>query len=115
MSELLELMQKRRSLRMPFDLERPVASEQLADILEAARWSPTAHNMQNFEIVVVDDGKVLDAIGSIERPISETFIRENYQQLSFSEEALLKRKTGLLGTMFPPSWRNPGFQAGRDR
>ena len=112
MSELLELMQKRRSLRMPFDLERPVASEQLADILEAARWSPTAHNMQNFEIVVVDDGKVLDAIGSIERPISETFIRENYQQLSFSEEALLKRKTGLLGTMFPPSWRNPDFRLG---
>ena len=112
MSELLELMQKRRSLRMPFDLERPVASEQLADILEAARWSPTAHNMQNFEIVVVDDGNVLEAIASIERPISETFIRENYQQLSFSEEALLKRKTGLLGTMFPPSWRNPDFRLG---
>ena len=112
MSELLELIQKRRSLRMPFDLERPIAPEQLADILEAARWSPTAHNMQNFEIVVVDDGNVLEAIASIERPISETFIRENYQQLSFSEEALLKRKTGLLGTMFPPSWRNPDFRLG---
>jgi|SRR5665647_2730215 len=110
MSEMLELIQKRRSLRMPFDLERPVAREQLADILEAARWSPTAHNMQNFEIVVVDDRKVLEAIGSTERPISETFIRENYQQLSFSEEELLKRKTGLLGTMFPPSWRNPDFR-----
>ena len=110
MSELLELIQKRRSLRMPFDLERPIAPEQLADILEAARWSPTAHNMQNFEIVVVDDGNVLEAIASIERPISETFIRENYQQLSFSEEELLKRGTGLLGTMFPPSWRNPDFR-----
>jgi len=110
MSEMLELIQKRRSRRMPFDLERPVAKEHLADILEAARWSPTAHNMQNFEIVVVDDRKVLEAIGSIERPISETFIRENYQQLSFSEEELLKRKTGLLGTTFPPSWRNPDFR-----
>ena len=109
MSEMLELMQKRRSLRMSFDLERPVAREQLADILEAARWSPTAHNMQNFEIVVVDDRKVLEAIGSIEGPISETFVRENYQQLSFSEEELLERKTGILATMFPPSWRNPDF------
>jgi nitroreductase len=110
MSELLELMQKRRSLRMPFDLERSVTDAELADILEAARWSPTAHNMQNFEIVVVDDRKVLERIRSIKRPISETFIRENYQQLSFSEEELLKRRTGLLGTMFPPSWRNPDFR-----
>ncbi len=110
MPDILELIQKRRSLRMPFDLERPVAREHLADILEAARWSPTAHNMQNFEVIVVDDRKALEAIGNIERPISETFIRENYQQLSFSEEELLKRKTGLLGTMFPPSWRNPDFR-----
>jgi len=110
MSELLELIQKRRSLRMPFDLARPVAKEQLAEILEAARWSPTAHNMQNFEIVVVDDKEILEAIASIERPISETFIRENYEQLSFSEDELLKRKTGILGTMFPPSWRRPDFR-----
>jgi nitroreductase len=110
MSEILELMQKRRSFRMPFDLGRPVAKEQLAGILEAARWSPTAHNMQNFEIVVVDDRKILEAIGSIERPISEIFVRENYQQLSFSEEELLKKKTGLLATMFPQSWRNPDFR-----
>ena len=110
MSDILELMRKRTSSRMPFDLERPVAEEQLAGILEAARWSPTAHNMQNFEIVVVDDRKVLEAIGSIERPISETFVRENCQQLSFSEEELLERKTGILATMFPPSWRNPDFR-----
>jgi nitroreductase len=110
MPELLELIRRRGSLRTPFDLERPVAKEQLADILEAARWSPTAHNMQNFEIVVVDDRKTLKAIGSLERPISEAFIRENYQQLSFSEEELLKKKTGLLATMFPPSWRTPDFR-----
>jgi nitroreductase len=110
MSELLELIQKRRSVRVPFDAERPVADEELAEILEAARWSPSAHNMQNFEIVVVDDVKILEEIRSIERPISEVFIRENYQQLSFSEEELLTRKTGLLGTMFPPSWRKPDFR-----
>ena len=110
MSELLELMRERRSLRMPFDPGRPVAAERLAEILEAARWSPTAHNMQNFEIVVVDDVHVLNAIASMERPVSETFIRENYQQLSFSEEELLKKKTGLLGSTFPASWRNPDFR-----
>jgi nitroreductase len=110
MSEMLELIRARRSQRVPFDLERPVPKEQLANILEAARWSPTAHNMQNFEVVVVDDSKVLDALWSVERPISEVFIQENYQQLSFSEEELLEKKTGILATMFPPSWLNPDFR-----
>jgi nitroreductase len=111
MADVMELIEERRSLRMPFDLQRPVAKEDLADILEAARWAPTAHNMQNFEVIVVDDPEVLEAIRGIQRPISETFIRENYEQLSFSEEELLKKKTGLLGTMFPPSWRQPDFHA----
>jgi len=31
---------------------------------------------------------------------------ENYAQLSFSEEELIRKGTGLLATMFPPSWRS---------
>jgi nitroreductase len=64
--------------------------------------------MQNFEIMLVDDKNLLKAIADIRSPISETFIRENYQQLSSSEEELLKKKVGVLGTMFPPALRNPG-------
>ena len=110
MTEMLDLIKNRRSLRAPYDPERRVEPEKLAQILEAARWSPTAHNMQNFEIVVVDDPEVLDAIARIESPVSETFVRENYAQLSFSEEELLQRGTGILGSMFPPSWRKPDFR-----
>ena len=110
MSETLKLVKQRMSFRMPFDPERPVPEEQLADVLEAARWSPTAHNMQNFEIVVVDDRAILGAIENMERPLSETFVRENYQQLSFSEEELLRRGTGMLATMFPGPWQNPDFR-----
>ena len=110
MTEMVKLIESRRSLRAPYDPGRPVEPEKLAQILEAARWSPTAHNMQNFEIVVVDDPQVLEAIACLERTVSETFIRENYAQLSFSEEELLQRKTGILGTMFPPSWRKPDFR-----
>jgi nitroreductase len=111
MSETLDLIRDRRSTRMPFDVERPVAAQDLAAVLEAARWAPTAHNMQNFEVVVVDDQAVIRAIGQIDRPISETFVRENYAQLSFSEEELLEKRTGLLGTMFPPSWLTSDFRA----
>jgi nitroreductase len=110
MKELLKLIQERQSSRMPFDTKRPIAKQDLLQILEAGRWTPTAHNMQNFEIIVIDDETLLASIGNIKRPISETFIRENYQQLSFSEEELLMKKTGLLAAMFPSSWRNPDFR-----
>ncbi len=111
MPDILDLIRYRRSLRVAFDPERLVSKEDLGRVLEAARWTPTAHNMQNFEIVVVDDPAVLDALARVERPISEAFIRENYEQLSFSKEELLQRKTGLLASMFPPAWQTPDFKA----
>lgn len=108
MSEILKLIQDRHSSRFPFDREHPLAKQDLKQILEAARWAPTAHNMQNFEIIVIDDKELLEKIGNIKYRISEEFIRENFQQLSFSEEELLQKKVGILGTVFPPSWRTPG-------
>jgi nitroreductase len=114
MQQVLNIIQKRQSARIPFDSTRPIAREDLRQILEAGRWAPTAHNMQNFEIIVVDDKKILDAIGGIQSTVSETFIRENYEQLSFSEEELLKKKVGILGTLFPPAWRTPGYKPDKD-
>ena len=110
MQSILKTIQERHSVRMPFDPERPIAKEELRQILEAARWAPTAHNMQNFEIIVVDDRKVLHELGKVKRTVSEAFIRENYEQLSFTEEELLRRRVGILGTNFPPSWRTPGVK-----
>ncbi|MDD1751697.1 MAG: nitroreductase family protein [Methanotrichaceae archaeon] len=107
MSEILKIIQDRHSSRFPFDREHPPSKQDLVQVLEAARWAPTAHNMQNFEIIVVDDKKQLEELGSIESKISEEFLSENYQQLSFSEEELLQKKVGILGTMFPQSWRTP--------
>jgi nitroreductase len=108
MSEILKIIQERHSSRVPFEREHPIAKEDLLQILEAGRWAPTAHNMQNFEIIVVDERKQLEKLGNIESRISEDFLRENYQQLSFSEEEWLKKKVGILGKMFPPSWQTPG-------
>jgi len=113
MQELLKLIKGRQSARIPFDTNRRVSKEHMQQILEAGSWAPTAHNMQNFEVLVVDEKRKLEAIRNIEFPTSETFIRENYLQLSFSEEELRKKKTGVLGTMFPKSWLNPVFIPGR--
>lgn len=105
--EILKLLKERQSTRVPYDPDRPILKNDLKMILEAGSWAPTAHNMQNYEIVVVDDKKVLDKIGAIKSGMSLTFLRENYEQLSFSKEELMKKKTGILGTMFPPEWRDP--------
>jgi len=107
METLEQIIHERHSLRMPFDSEKPVAKRDLKQILEAGSWAPTAHNMQNFAVVVVDDKALLASLGAIKRPISEAFIRENYPLLSFSEEELARKKVGIMGTNFPPSWRNP--------
>lgn len=105
--ELGRLIRERHSERGDYDPNRPVPPEDLEEIIEAARWAPTAHNMQNFEVVAVDDPAVLDEIGRIETTISEQFLRENYAQLAFSEQELIDRGTGLLASMFPPAWRVP--------
>jgi len=108
--DILKLIRYRQSARVPFDTSRPIPPEDLRRILEAARWTPTAHNMQNFEIVVVDDEKILESIANVRGEVSEAFVQENYEQLSFSEEELRKRKVGLLGSTFPASWRTPGVK-----
>jgi nitroreductase len=106
-SDLLRLIRQRQSTRVPFDPHRPVDRRSLGRIIEAARWAPTPHNMQNFEIILVDDPAILRQLGKINSRASEEFLRENYEQLSFSKEELRRKGVGVLGTMFPPSWRDP--------
>ena len=107
MKDLLQLMKERHSSRVFFDPNHLIARWDLLTILEAGRWAPTAHNMQNFEVIIVDDKKLIQQIADLKAPVSLTFIRENYKQMAFSEEELKKKKTGVLGLMFPPAWRKP--------
>jgi len=93
MPKLVTLTQKRQSSRVLFDPKRKAPKKDLQKILEAARWAPTAHNMQNFEIVVVNDKKLLKKIAELLNPVSFTFVRKNYRQLSFSD-VKLRRPVG---------------------
>ena len=108
MNQLLKLIEDRQSTRGPFDQSRAITTGNVLQILEAARWSPTAHNMQNFEIVVVDDQKLLDEIGTVQVELSEEFLREHLHLLSFSEEELCRKKVGLLASMAPTMDARPG-------
>jgi len=110
---LLQLIKERKSSRGPFDEHRPIDPAIIHDILEAATWAPTAHNMQNFEIVVVDDKSVLEELSELESTVSTTFVQENYRQLSFSEDELKRKKTGILANQFPPAWLTEEAQQGK--
>jgi nitroreductase len=107
MSEILKIIKERHSMCVPFDPNRPISKENLRQLLEAARWAPTGHNMQNYEIIVIDDKAVLEKIGNIKTRVLEEFLRDNYTQLSFSEEGLERKKVGILAAGFPPDWVDP--------
>jgi nitroreductase len=107
---LSKIIRARHSERGSFNPRRTLSESDVREILESVRWAPTAHNMQNFEVIVVDDQATLAAIGRVRAGTSAEFIRENSAQLSFSEEELTAKGTGLLASMFPPSWRNPGTE-----
>ena len=63
--------------------------------------------MQNFEVVIVDDRKLIETIANFKIPVSLDFVHENYKQMSFSLEELKARRTGILSSMFPSSWQKP--------
>ena len=107
MSGIAEIIRNRHSTRGAFDCSRPITKPQLKAILEAAQWAPTPTNMQNFEIVIVDEPEQLQAIGEIPAQMSERFLRENYEQLSFSEAELSIKKEGMLASAFPKQWTDP--------
>ena len=107
MSEVLKIIKERQSSRVPFDPNKPISKENLKQILEAAQWAPTGHNMQNYEIIVIDDKAMLEKISIIKSCVLEEFLHDNYKQLSFSEEELKRKKTGILSTGFPPAWIDP--------
>lgn len=60
LNEFIEIVRSRRSTRH-FD-EKPVAPELLEKLLEAARWSPSAFNLQPTNFVVVTDQKLKEKL-----------------------------------------------------
>jgi len=61
--DLIELLKKRRSIREFSD--RPIAKEDLEKIADAARYAPTARNLQPWEFLIVIEKGVLKNIAGI--------------------------------------------------
>lgn len=59
--EVSEAIKKRRSIRK-FDPEKEVTDKQIEKLLEAARWAPSAGNLQSWFFVVVRDKKTKEEL-----------------------------------------------------
>ncbi|MDR0468544.1 MAG: nitroreductase family protein, partial [Peptococcaceae bacterium] len=84
--ELLKIIRERKTCRAPFDEDCPIDPSVLRQILDAAACAPTAHNIQNFKIVVVDDRSILLELSELESQVSSLFIQENYRYVSLTED-----------------------------
>jgi nitroreductase/Pyruvate/2-oxoacid:ferredoxin oxidoreductase delta subunit len=58
--ELIELLRTRRSVRLFKD--KPVEKELIERIIDAARFAPSAHNLQTTEYIVIQDKELLREI-----------------------------------------------------
>ena len=69
-----ELVKFRRSSRWLFSTKKQISDEDLKNILESARYAPSPHNRQPFDIIVVKDRNVI-------KQISEVGIRLNKKEI----------------------------------
>ncbi|MPM71545.1 putative NAD(P)H nitroreductase YodC [bioreactor metagenome] len=60
---ILDVIKKRRSVR--HYLAKPIAEEQINEILEAAMLAPTARNLQEWRFIAVTDKTKLQAIAKL--------------------------------------------------
>lgn len=70
--DLLNTMRQRTSIKK-YE-KRGVEREKMGKVLEAARWAPSAGNMQSWEFIVVDDDDLLDQLSQFS--YNQTHLRD---------------------------------------
>lgn len=71
--KVFEAIKKRRSIRK-FDPNKEVTDEQIEKLLEAARWAPSAGNLQSWFFVVVQDQETKEKL--VEAAWDQDFIAQ---------------------------------------
>jgi nitroreductase len=87
MAELMEVIKGRRSIRKYLDKE--VSAEQLNTVLEAVQWSPSWANTQCWEVVVIQDP-------AIKQALQETLAKGNPATKAVVDAPLLLAMCGKL-------------------
>ena len=102
MRGIFEIVRARHSCRVPFDPKRCVSEQDLLQILEAARWAPTAQNICRIsEIIAIDDKAALAAIGASRTAPSEALHPGEPRPAVIFGRRIDAKEDRLLATMFP--------------
>lgn len=64
--DLMQGLLTRRSVRQ-YDVDRKISKQDIEEIIKAAQHSPTAHNKQPWEFLVIDDKEFLANLRHIQR------------------------------------------------
>jgi len=100
---VFDAMTQRRSHRGAFQ-ERPIASDDLEKLIEAARWAPSPFNVQPWELTFIQEADGKAALADItERAIVEQFkdpkfLDDNSRWMRLTEAEWQERGDGVLLT-----------------
>ena len=95
-----ELVKFRRSSRWTFSTKKQIPDEDLNKILEAARWAPTPHNRQPYEIIVVKNKEIMKELSEIGFRLSIDEI-DGHEYWTFSKEELETKGIGVQEDVLP--------------
>jgi nitroreductase len=88
---LMDVIRRRRSVRR-FEKGRTVPRDTLLRIAEAGRWAPTGANAQCWDLVVVDEPGVRDAV-------LQVFLRQSQRLVDHAKGFPAVKKTYLANTV----------------
>ena len=98
--EFEELVKFRRSSRWMFS-KKSIPDSELKKILEAARFAPTPHNSQPFEIIVVKDEEVKRQLSEVGFRLDKKEVDEHFYWVRHTIEELETKKDGVYVDVLP--------------
>ncbi|MHA1380101.1 MAG: nitroreductase family protein [Candidatus Helarchaeota archaeon] len=95
-----DLVKFRRSSRWIFT-NKTIPDSEMKKILEAARFAPTPHNSQPFEIIVVKDKDIIKQLSEIGFRLNEKYVNEHFYWVRTSYKELEEKRDGIYVDVLP--------------
>lgn len=82
-NQVLELIKKRRTTRAY--KEEQIKNEELEAIIEAGIWAPSAHNMQSWHFVVIQNQEIISNLNKDTKDAAKNFHVEDIKKMVNNE------------------------------
>ena len=99
--DLMELLRTRRSTRV--FLDRPVERKLIEEIIGAALYAPSAHNLQTTEYIVIQDKGLLEKVANATDKFYEKLVSQLHNPLIRQIIRIMNRKqaSGIIEILLP--------------